>query len=210
VTFPAWMLLALAVPVALANWWSRARDDAGLERLTKPTVTVLIAAAALLLEPASPAMRAWFVVALVLCLVGDVLLLPVERFVPGLAAFLAAHVAFTVGFAAGGLPHVKWAGFALIVLPVPLALVGLRVIRGATRTSPKLAKPVALYLGAISLMLVLAIAHANPWGIVGAALFLVSDGLLGWNKFVTRLAWAPVAIMATYHGALTGLVLALP
>lgn len=209
-TFPAWVLLALAVPVAAANWWSRARDDAGLERLTKPTVTVLLAAAAVLLEPASSGMRAWFVVALVLCLAGDVLLLPVERFVPGLAAFLAAHVAFTAGFVAGGLPHVKWAGFALMVLPIPAALVGLRVIRGAERTSPALAKPVALYLGAISLMVVLSIAHANPWGVAGAALFFVSDGLLGWNKFVARLPWAPVAIMATYHGALAGLVLALP
>ena len=37
--------------------------------------------------------------ALVLCLAGDVfLMLPADRFVPGLASFLLAHLAFTVGF----------------------------------------------------------------------------------------------------------------
>jgi len=210
VTFASWVLLLVAVPVALANWWSRARDDAGLEKLTKPAVTALLVACALLLEPASTGMRGWFVVALVLCLVGDVLLLPPERFVRGLAAFLAAHVAFIVGFVAGGIPHLTWAAFALVVLPVPLAMVGLRVIRGAARQSPALASPVAIYLGVISLMLVVSIGHADAWGIAGAALFVVSDGILGWNKFVQRLGAAPVAVMATYHGALACLVLSLP
>jgi uncharacterized membrane protein YhhN len=210
VTFAAWVLFLLAAPVAAANWWSRARDDDGLERLTKPAVTALLVAAALLLDPASSGMRLWFVAALVLCLVGDVLLLPPERFVPGLAAFLAAHIAFVFGFVAGGLPEVIWAGYALIVLPIPLAIVGTRVIGGASRRSAALGKPVALYMGVIGLMVVIAVAHANPWGIAGAAAFLVSDGILGWNKFVTRLSWAPVAIMVTYHLALAGLVLALP
>jgi uncharacterized membrane protein YhhN len=210
VTFPAWVLLALAVPVAAANWWSRAHDDEGLEKLTKPTVTALLVAVAVLLDPASAGMRAWFVVALVLCLVGDVLLLPPDRFIPGLAAFLAAHVAFTCGFVAGGLPHLTWAGFALIALPVPLASVGLRVIRGAARRSPALAKPVAIYLLVISLMLIAAIGHGDGLGIVGAALFLVSDGILGWNRFVQPLPAAPVAVMATYHSALACLVLSLP
>jgi uncharacterized membrane protein YhhN len=209
-TFAAWVLLALAVPVAAANWWSRAHDDDGLQKLTKPTVTGLLVAAAVLLEPANSGMRVWFVVALVLCLAGDVLLLPPERFVPGLAAFLFAHLAFGGGFVAGGLPQLRLAGFALVLLPVPFALLGIQVIRGAVRTSPRLGKPVAFYLGAIGLMLALSIAHANPWGIAGAALFVVSDGILGWNKFVRPLSWAPVAIMATYHGALAGLVLALP
>jgi uncharacterized membrane protein YhhN len=210
VTFAAWVLLLLAVPVAMANWWSRAQRDDGLERLTKPTVTALLVAVAVLVVPASPAMRWWFVAALVLCLVGDVLLLPPDRFVPGLVAFLAAHLAFSGGFVAGGLPRMTWAGVALVVLPIPLASVGVRVIRGAYREAPALGKAVAGYLGVIALMLVLAIAHANPWGIAGAALFLVSDGILGWNRFVQPLALAPVGVMATYHLALAGLVLALP
>jgi len=204
------VLLALAVPVAVANWWSRAHDDEGLEKLTKPTVPALLIAAAVLLDPASSTMRVWFVIALALCLVGDILLLPPDRFVAGLGAFLVGHVAFVCGFVAGGLPHLTWAGFALILLPVPLAMVGLRVIRGAARQSPKLARPVAAYLGVISLMLIVAIGHADAFGVVGAALFVVSDGILGWNRFVAPVPGAPLAVMATYHGALACLVLSLP
>ena len=44
------------------------------------------------------AARPWFVAALALSLVGDVLLmLPRERFVGGLVAFLLAHLAYIVG-----------------------------------------------------------------------------------------------------------------
>ena len=50
-------------------------------------------------DPVHADTRAWFVAALVLCLAGDVfLMLPGDRFVPGLASFLVGQLLFTVGF----------------------------------------------------------------------------------------------------------------
>jgi len=48
-----------------------------------------------------------------------------------------------------------------------------------------------------------------PAAIVGSALFVVSDSILGWRQFVAEHRWMPVAIMVTYHGALLGLALTL-
>ena len=42
-----------------------------------------------------------------------------------------------------------------------------------------------------------------------AVLFMASDALIAWNRFVRRLAWAPVVIMVTYHLGQLGLVTAL-
>ena len=48
-----------------------------------------------------------------------------------------------------------------------------------------------------------------PTAMMGATLFFVSDALLGWNRFVRPLRWAPVGIMTTYHLGQAGLVLSL-
>jgi hypothetical protein len=44
---------------------------------------------------------------------------------------------------------------------------------------------------------------------VGASLFFASDSLIAWNRFVRPRAWAPVAIMVTYHLGQAGLVTSL-
>ena len=53
---------------------------------------------ALALDPVHGDMRTWFVIALVFSLLGDIfLMLPSDKFVFGLGAFLLGHVAYTVG-----------------------------------------------------------------------------------------------------------------
>ena len=100
---------------ALANWWSRLRDDDRLELWTKPLTTVLVITLAL----ASGAQRGDVIVAVValaLCLAGDVFLLPaVDRFVPGLAAFLLGHVVFIVLFVRYGLDSLALGATAAMV-----------------------------------------------------------------------------------------------
>ena len=49
----------------------------------------------------------------------------------------------------------------------------------------------------------------NPIAAVGAALFVASDSMIAWSKFVAPFAAAPVAIMVTYHLAQAGFVLSL-
>lgn len=210
-TTAAAVALVAAAVVAPVDWWSRAARRPAVEWVAKPLVTALVVVAALLLDPASSAMRAWFVAGFVLCLAGDVaLMLPRERFVEGLGAFLLGHLAFVAGFWAGGFDALG-AGAALVVVAVvALVVAGRPVLAGARRADRRLGGPVAAYLLVIAAMAAAAGFHGDAWGIAGAVAFLVSDALLGWNKFVRPVAWAPVAVMVTYHAALAGLLLSLP
>ncbi len=203
------VLLGFAGVVAAVNWWSQAVDSRVLEYVSKPTVTALLAAAAVALDPRSPAARPWFVAALVCSLAGDVfLMLPGDHFVPGLAAFLLAHVLYVVGFIVGGLSGLAvLAGAGVVVVAlVPLARV---IVRGARRTDPAVVMPVIVYIVVISCMVVAAFGSWRAAAIIGALLFASSDSLIAWNRFVGATPAAAVAIMVTYHLGQLGLVLSL-
>jgi uncharacterized membrane protein YhhN len=209
VTAAALVALVLAGLLAAGDWYSRWRDNAGLEYVCKPGTLIALIAAAALLDPDTSAVRAWFLAALVLSLAGDVLLmLPKEQFVAGLGAFLLAHLCFIGGFAAGGLRGVAFA-LSLVGTAIVLAPVARRVLRGVQRNEPELRPPVVAYLVVIGVMLAAAVASGNPIAAVGAVLFVTSDSMIAWSKFVAPFDAAPVAIMVTYHLAQAGFVLSL-
>lgn len=206
----SWVLLAGAGVAAVANWWSRLVDSRRVECVSKPATMLALVGVALALDPLHADQRAWFVAGLVLSLAGDVfLMLPADRFVAGLGSFLLAHVAYVVG-----LNLHPGSATALLVASVVVALVavgvGIRIVRGAAAAGGgRLAGPVVAYMAVISAMVVSAVA-AGPWiAGAGAVLFFASDGLIAWNRFVTPIRWAPVAIMVTYHLGQAGLVLSL-
>jgi uncharacterized membrane protein YhhN len=193
-----------------ANWWSRWTDDCRTELWSKPLALIALIGVAVTLDPVDPAMGVWFVVALACSLAGDVLLLDGDRrFVPGLVAFLLAHVAYTVGLVVA--PDWSWVGFGVgVVLTVALAsTVGRRIVRAARGSEPVLGPAVSAYLVAISLMFCAAVASGNWWAIVGAGLFVASDSVLGWRQFVGSASWMPVTVMVTYHLGQAGLVASL-
>jgi len=204
------VFLGAAVAFAVGDWVARGRDDLRLEYLCKPATMVMLLGVALSLTPANDAgaRRWWFVAALVLSLAGDVLLmLPSDRFVAGLAAFLAGHLCYVAGFWARG-PGGPAFAIAAVVVVVVVSPVAARIL-GALRGTPELRAPVALYIGTISVMLATALAVGNPLAGVGAALFVASDAMIAWNRFVTPFAAAEVGIMVTYHLGQAGLVLSL-
>ena len=209
----SWVLVGLAVIFAFANWWARANEDRRLEYVTKPAVTAVVLAAAVALDPAHPAMRDWFVAGFAFCLVGDVLLmLPKEQFVGGLAALFAAHAPLRRGLLRarppGGpaAPGRRRRGAGGRVDDRPHDRGG-----GQPDAARPLGVAVALYMLVISAMVVAAFATARKgWGVVGVSAFFASDAMLGFDRFVGRLTGAPVAIMASYHLALLGLLLSLP
>lgn len=206
----AWGLVALTLAVAVADWFAVHTDRAPLEYAAKPGTMVALVGVALALDPANGTARAWFVVALVLSLIGDVfLMLPRDLFVAGLVSFLFGHVAYIVGLWSG---DTSVAG--LVVGAVAVAILapwlGSRIL-GAVRggDEPELAVPVAVYIVVISAMVVSAGASGQPLALAGALSFYASDALIAWNRFVTRYAWGPLAIIVTYHLAQVGLVLSL-
>ena len=203
-------LLGVAFAFSALDWIAVARRLRPLEYVCKPTAALAFLATAIALDPSSDSSRTWCCVALALCALGDVvLMLPQDAFVPGLAAFAAAQVSFTVSFAMQNptIPRLMIG----VVLVVPCALVLTRRILRALITDGDTAivPPVALYVIVIAAMVVSAIAGGTAFGIAGAIMFLTSDSLIAEHRFVSPRAWQPVAIIATYHLALTGLVLGL-
>lgn len=195
------LLVTMAV-VAVANWWSRWRDDRRVELVSKPLFTVLAAALCVVHGDGTPMVIA--VVGFALCLGGDVALLPaVDKFIVGLGSFLAGHLVFVAAFVAAGLDEAWLAPIAAVVLVPVLLGPGRRILTA----SGKLRGPVTGYLVIISAMAVVAWATGRPAALIGAAAFVASDTILGWGKFVGERRWTPVAIMVTYHAALTGLAL---
>jgi uncharacterized membrane protein YhhN len=212
--------LTIAAIAAVIDWvavWVGGTTGRRVERIAKPAVMVALLVAAVQADawtPEAQAARPWLVLGLIASLAGDVLLLPPGRFVPGLLAFLAAHLAYLVAFLQ--LPgEVPWlvigiAGAATLVLSV-----GRVLVRAASRVG--LAGPVTAYLVAITLMAVAATRTGDVVAIAGAWLFVASDAMLGWGRFHEPQPGLPrgrgrtqrVAVMVTYHLGQGVIVLAL-
>lgn len=208
-TSAALALFVVAGGFALGDWVSRARDLRTLEYVCKPATLLLLIGTAIAVEPASDAVRFWFVVALVCSLAGDVLLMvPRDRFVAGLGAFLVGHLAYIAGFVASGI-DVAAALLGAIAVAAVFGPIGVRIVRGARRADAATAAPVALYIVIISLMITAAVASGSLLAGVGAVTFAASDAMIGWTRFVTPIRNASVLIMITYHVAQALLVLSL-
>jgi uncharacterized membrane protein YhhN len=192
---------------AIANWYSRVKVNDRVELISKPLTTIgAIAIAALADGPRSATIVA--VLALVLCLIGDVALLPaVDQFVVGLAAFLLGHVAFIVMFALRGFDRWPVSGVAIVGVAALLGTAAVPIVRGAAAKG--LGIPVRAYLVVISSMCVLGWATGNWLIMLGATAFIVSDSILGWGQFVAERRWMHLAIMVTYHVAIVSLALSL-
>ncbi len=199
-------LIATAA-AAVANWYSRWTHADRVELISKPLTTVgAIAVAALAGGDHSATIVA--VIALALCLVGDVALLPVvDRFVVGLAAFLLGHIGFIVMFVLLGLERWRLAGVAIAGCALLLGTAAVPIVRGATAKG--FGVPVRAYLVVISSMCVVGWATGNWLVMIGATAFIISDSILGWGEFVAERPWMHLAIMVTYHVAIVSLALSL-
>jgi uncharacterized membrane protein YhhN len=169
----------------------------------------LLVVMALLIDPSSASIRAWFVIALVFSLAGDIfLILNRDLFVVGLGSFLVAHIAYIVGLGLSGI-RVTVALIALWGAVIAVLVIGRRIQRSAARADRRLAGPVAVYIAVISVMFVSAAGAANLFAFVGATLFYASDAILGWDRFVSPITNGRLLTMMTYHGAQALLVSAL-
>jgi uncharacterized membrane protein YhhN len=210
VTAPTIVLFAAAAIFAAGDWVARLRHDSRLEYICKPATLLALIGAAAVLSPGSHvgATRWWFGAALAFSLLGDVLLMiPADLFEAGLAAFLVAHLAYQAGFWVRG-PTALALVVAAVVVIVVVAPFGVRILAGLKQT-PKLRGPVTLYMLVIAAMFATALATGNPLAGIGAGLFVWSDTMIAWNRFVRPFRAADVGIMLTYHLGQAALVLSL-
>ena len=153
----------------------------------------------------------WFGLGLVFSLLGDIFLLKPERaFLLGLAAFLAGHLGYIIGFNSrpvvwNALLLIPIVGVAVIALLVSRHVLG-GINRDAANRSMRI--PVIGYMTVILLMLLSAAAcffrpawpvQAATLSTLGAASFLASDSLLASDRFVRPQNWANLTVMITYH-----------
>ena len=213
VTTHLWVLgVALGV-TTIINWGSVLRGEYVVERITKPLVVLLLMGLAWSLHWEGHALDSPsllpVLVALGFCLLGDVALLQATetRFIVGLGAFLAAHVAYIWAIlekpAAPGFP---W--WLLAAVPA-LVLLHARVGRDIVRHSGEQRGPVFVYQLVLS-ALVLVAAWKGDWLLLlGCAVFVTSDAVLGHDRFVQERRWAPMTVIVTYHLAQVLILVAL-
>lgn len=202
------VLLAVAAMIAVLDWWAVGTDRRSIERWAKPGVMVFLIGAALLIPAESDAIRWAIIIGLAFGLVGDVLLF-YDRFIPGAAAFLVGHVAYVVALLlVPQEPRGLLVG-AVIVLLVAV-IVGRKIVVGAWAKSRVLGGIVATYMCIIGIVVVLAVGSSSVIVEIAALLFLTSDALLAWGRFVGRTPGGRVVVMVTYQLAQAGFVLAIP
>lgn len=215
-----WLLL-MAGALALLNWYAAGRGLRWLIYFSKPgTMLILLtwfALASPLVGPAEKPENFLFLLGGICGLAGDIaLMLPVVRFKLGLAAFLAGHVCYIIAL-----------NFTPPVLhPAGIVFgIGLIVIGGIFYThlagslvAKKLRRmrlPVLFYILAILPMTWSALQTfwRPEWEGVPALLaaggglfFLISDGLLAWDRFVQPIPFARPLVMITYHLAQFGIL----
>lgn len=136
----------------------------------------------------------WLGVALFFGWLGDVLLLFPTLFLGGLGAFLVGHLAYIV------LMYRSMKGPWRLVLPIAIlcVLMGYQLYQ---HVPANLLPPVFLYMGVICFMVLVAFRQGNRWLEAGSLLFLFSDLILAWNKFIAPLPAAGIIVMSTYIAA---------
>ncbi|WP_075980429.1 lysoplasmalogenase [Bacillus massilinigeriensis] len=141
----------------------------------------------------------WMIImGLVFCMLGDGLLI---WFVVGLSSFLIGHLFYAGGFFSRW--TFSWLRF-LTLLPIAAysIFMGIHLVQALQENrEDTLIIPVIFYIFVISLMFWSAIMTGNIWAIFGSALFVISDSLLSWNKFISEIAFSGELIMITYYTA---------
>ena len=146
----------------------------------------------------------WLLTALAASLAGDAFLMFDGFFLPGLLAFLLAHLAY-IALLRQDAPWLAAPRAALVIALVGLAVFVLLWIGGLPAA---LRVPVAVYVLAIAVMASWAVSRATvladgpAWAVaVGAISFLISDATLAVNRFVMPLPHSAVWVLTTYYAA---------
>lgn len=141
-------------------------------------------------------------VALALSALGDFFLALKDQerfFVPGLGAFLAAHVAYLIAF----LPRVSAPGaVALVVIALAFAAAATLILRLAPKLG-SLRIPVFAYFTVIMAMVAAALSIREAASILGAGavIFALSDSLIAVRKFKGPIPYNNEAVWITYIAA---------
>lgn len=214
-------VLVVAMLFAAGDWLAVARGWRTLEYVCKPGTMLSIIIGAWLGTRGSQ--DVWqvrfFLPGFAFSLAGDVFLMLRKKrtFLPGLIAFLVAHVCYVIGFNPTLPPS-----SSLLVL-IPIAGIGAVLFRGLAqglrkRGDERMLVPVAIYSLVLSgtLFSAWATLFRPDWGalnalfaVIGASLFFASDAMLAWDRFVRSFPRARLWVHMSYHIGQLGLAASL-
>ncbi len=141
----------------------------------------------------------WFFIGLIFSACGDVLLAlnGGELFVFGLGAFLIAHLFYLAYL----LPIEITRGNLVRVLPC--LIYGTIMMTILYPNLGPLSIPVVIYMVVLMAMGVAALLSkkSHPWLVLGSISFIVSDSIIGVNKFVVDVPYSHFLIMVSYYFA---------
>ncbi len=197
-------LSGLLTTVALVPLlWGEVRGPAWLRQVAKPLASLGFIGVAVGMGAAATPVGQATLVALVLCMVGDICLLGTARapFLAGLVAFLLGHLGYALAAVLLGVS----AGAVALALP-PLLVFGALVLRWLWPHLPaKMKGPVLAYIGVILSMAATAVgataAGGGPGIAVGAVLFVISDLFVARNRFVAPGPTNRLVGLPLYYGA---------
>jgi uncharacterized membrane protein YhhN len=201
--------LGLCLSTAIADWVAVAKGETRLERIAKP-LTLLFLLLWFLSRTPLHGGSLFFALGLFFSLLGDLALLFEGWFLPGLFAFLLAHLAYIFSINTP-LAEVSplWSVPIAIVLALSAARLLRRIAQGALeRQSANLIVPIYVYGLTLTLMILSALmtlfrpdwsARASLSLSFGALFFYVSDLILAWNRFVRPLRNGRLWNMILYH-----------
>ncbi len=221
------LFVIAALIFASLEWFFEYKKNSWGIYLTKPTVMLLLIAfvwfyadVPVLMSGLNTSAIIWFILGLLFCLGGDVfLMLPERFFLPGLVSFLLGHIFYITGF---GIPiPPPGSEIAALVIAAILILVSgwvyVKLANGMQVSGKdRMRIPVLIYTIVIALMLFLALLTLfnNEWALlpsilvsVGALLFIISDIMNAWARFVRPLPNYRLWIMSTYHLAQVGIAM---
>ncbi|WP_349664232.1 lysoplasmalogenase [Cellulophaga lytica] len=185
---------------AFAAIYSQYVKNLELYNYLKPLTTILIIAVVIVFGKRKP--KKYFITvltALLFCLLGDILLLNNNYFIYGLASFLVAHILFAYSF-------ISLNGINLNIRPlVVLLTTGIAYYSFIYKGLGELVIVVGVYILFILFMcwqgINLYIKHKGGVFLaiaIAVSLFLISDAILAYNKFVQAFNYLGVLILLTY------------
>ena len=170
----------------------------------KPLTTILIILLAVFQTPEVSENYKYLIIGgLLFSLAGDIfLMLPGDRFIAGLVSFFIAHILYICAFAGDMGPYLEW---SYLIPVLTYAAVFLAILLPHTK---KMSIPVIAYTLVLAVFLWQAAGrgltlegNSPDIAFLGAVLFVASDSVLAYDRFVKGFKFAGVFIMLTYWAA---------
>lgn len=186
---------------AILHLYGAYQDRKWLFYLFKPVTTLAITALCWYLAPVVNNYVWLILCGLLLSTLGDIfLMLPKDRFIPGLLSFLLVHIAYIIAFLVELQLTYTWS------LILPLAVIAMAYLRLLWPSLAEMKIPVFVYMSIIVVMAWISGERyfslgdmASLYACVGALIFLFSDATLAFDRFKQQFHSAYAVIIVSYY-----------